>query len=35
MLSKLCLDLEVVVRAFIEKIQTGGCDQLVDILWIG
>ena len=30
-----CLNLEVVVRSFIVKIQRGGCDQFVDILWIG
>ena len=33
--SKLCLNLEVLVRSFIVMVQRGGCDQLMDILLIG
>ena len=33
--SKLCLNLEAVVRSFIVMVQRGGCDQLMGILLIG
>ena len=33
--SKLCLNLEAVVRSFIVMVQRGGCDHLMDILLIG
>ena len=33
--SKLCLNLEALVRSFIVMVQRGGCDQLMDNSWIG